>query len=148
MSPDRLKVTVLGHARGASRPRVTKRGTFMPPEHRAAESFLVSALAQEVMASKWKPAELAAVTVEIHVRRPARLRRKRDRGTGEIRYARCKPDLDNVCKLVLDACTKAGVWRDDTACVHLVARRFYLELADNGDDLGLPETTVVIWRVE
>lgn len=34
-----------------------------------------------------------------------------------------KADVDNYAKALLDACTKAGVWKDDSQVVHLTVRK-------------------------
>ena len=36
-----------------------------------------------------------------------------------------RPDLDNLCKLALDAATKAGYWHDDAQVVLLTAAKFF-----------------------
>ena len=51
-------------------------------------------------------------------------------------------DLDKVCRLVNDALTDAGVWRDDAQCVSLVATR---EFAPEGR--GLSGLRVLVLQV-
>lgn len=43
---------------------------------------------------------------------------------GEVRPT-SRPDLDNLVKLVVDAMTRAGYWRDDSQIVEMGARKFY-----------------------
>lgn len=75
--------------------------------------------------------------------RPARLKRAKDRNTGELRHLG-KPDVDNVAKLVLDAATRAGVWRDDALVHTLLVQRMYLALDGEGVEIGLPRIEVLI----
>ena len=55
--------------------------------------------------------------------RPKRLLRKKD--SEQRLWHGSKPDIDNVCKSVLDSLVMAGVMRDDTQVVFLVARSVY-----------------------
>ena len=147
MSPA-LSIVVHGAPQGARRHRAAKRGnrvvTFHADEHVAAEATFVHAAHVE-----WhgRPALDEPVTVEIETfhARPARLRRKADRGSPALPFVG-KPDGDNVAKLVLDALTKAGVWRDDTRVADLVVRRRYLPLDGEGNEVGVPRTSVVVRR--
>lgn len=51
------------------------------------------------------------------------------------------PDLDKLVRAVLDACTDAGVWPDDSRVVHLQATKRY-------DDEQRAGVEVQIWRLE
>ena len=55
--------------------------------------------------------------------RPKRLLRKKD-PEGRVWHG-SKPDIDNVCKSVLDSLVMAGVIRDDTQVVSLFAESVY-----------------------
>lgn len=41
-----------------------------------------------------------------------------------------KPDIDNLIKLVLDGCTKGGMWYDDSQIVQVFAYDFYAGAQD------------------
>ena len=56
-------------------------------------------------------------------KRPRRLMRRRD-PAGLMPHDR-KPDCDNVLKIVLDACTAAGIWRDDAQVCQQIMRKYY-----------------------
>jgi len=54
----------------------------------------------------------------------------RGRNAGSVkesapRWPISKPDLDKLCRAVLDALTDAGVWRDDSQVVTLAAAKMY-----------------------
>lgn len=40
-------------------------------------------------------------------------------------YHISKPDVDNLAKAVLDACTDAGVWHDDSQIIQLSITKTY-----------------------
>jgi len=55
--------------------------------------------------------------------RPKRLMRRKD-PDGEVWCVR-KPDLDNLMKIVCDALTRAGLWRDDAQVAMVVVRKVW-----------------------
>ena len=120
-SPD-LEVTIPGHPVGASRPTVTCYGAHYSRSHVQWERVAV-----QVVALTWRgraPMEgPVSVEIEIVQRRPRSLCRRKD--PPHRIPACCKPDIDNVAKLVLDALTKARIWRDDTQVCELSARKWY-----------------------
>lgn len=123
-----LDVTVLGAPVGAARPRVTQRGTFIPKNVRAWERRAVAAMSAWWLRARRGPLDCAVEVevVAVHAR-PKRLMRRSD-PVERIMAHRCKPDLDNVVKLALDALVKAGVIYDDTRVVQIAARKFYTAL--------------------
>jgi Holliday junction resolvase RusA-like endonuclease len=138
-----LDVTVAGKPVGASRPRVVRAGNgvraYMPDAHVAWEER-----ARQILAAAWrdesgpKPAldEPIEVRVDVCHHRPARLCRRKD-PRGRL-HACCKPDVDNVAKLVLDALVKANVLVDDTRVCRLACERVYGAILDDGA-AGEPE---------
>ena len=55
------------------------------------------------------------------------------RNAGSIRpsaaqYPTVAPDLDKLCRCVADALTDAGVWKDDSQVVTLVAAKRYIDM--------------------
>lgn len=142
-----LEFTVPGAPQGARRVRAFVRGKHaaVHPDdrHIQAEAYIRVAAVQ---AWQGRPALDCAVELVVTCwwSRPARLRRKRDRGDGPLPYTG-KPDADNVAKLVMDAMTKAGVWRDDTRVSDLVVRRRYLGLDADGNDVGVERVDVKLY---
>ena len=85
-----------------------------------------------------EPVRVDVVLVEA---RPLRRRRRAD-PDGRIPMAKGRVDVDNAAKLVLDAATKAGVWRDDTLVCALHVERWYAAR----DEGAATEVVVSTWR--
>ena len=144
--PLTVEFRVFGAPQGARRHRVARRGAnvvaYHGSDHVTAEERLRAACLVASQGARF------AGPVMVHVRtvhaRPARLRRRADR-CKRTRYTG-KPDADNVAKLVMDACTLAGVWRDDTCVATLVVERWYAHLDEDGDQ-ELPHTFVCLASV-
>lgn len=94
-----------------ARPRVTSRGTYMPPKYKACIGQLrESAQAQGVRRMA------GALSIEVSVRRPAPRRLK------QVEPDVCRPDLDNLVGTVMDALTGLA-WLDDCQVVRIVAHK-------------------------
>ena len=110
---------------GKGRPRATKMGSHIRlyTPKRTADWERSSAL---IMRNEWCSAPLdniCSVSIIAVFPRPKRLLRKKD---PEHRlWHSSKPDIDNVCKSVLDSMVMAGVIRDDTQVVLLSAKSVY-----------------------
>ncbi len=110
---------------GKGRPRATKMGNHVRlyTPKRTADWERSSAL---IMKNEWRSAPLdniCSVSIIAVFPRPKRLLRKKD---PEHRlWHSSKPDIDNVCKSVLDSLVMAGVIRDDTQVVFLSATSVY-----------------------
>ena len=110
---------------GKGRPRATKMGNHVRlyTPKRTADWERSSAL---IMRNAWMspPSDsLCRAKITAVFPRPKRLLRKKD---PEHRiWHSSKPDIDNVCKSVLDSLVMAGVIRDDTQVVFLSAKSVY-----------------------
>lgn len=110
---------------GKGRPRATTMGGHVRlyTPKRTADWERSSAL---IMRNAWMSAprtELCKASIVAVFPRPKRLLRKKD--PEERLWHSSKPDIDNVCKSVLDSLVMAGVIRDDTQVVFLNARSVY-----------------------
>jgi len=110
---------------GKGRPRATKMGSHIRlyTPKRTADWERSSAL---IMRNAWMspPSEsLCKAMITAVFPRPKRLLRKKD--PSHRLWHSSKPDIDNVCKSVLDSLVMAGVIRDDTQVVLLSARSVY-----------------------
>jgi Holliday junction resolvase RusA-like endonuclease len=90
--------------------------------------------------------EPVVVDVQAYHARPQRLRRRVDPRDGLP--APKKPDLDNVCKLAMDALVKAGVLVDDTRVVELHAASWYCPIDAKGWHTVDPHVRIrlALWR--
>ena len=148
-APSVLYASVPGEPEGARRHRVARRGakvvSYHGDDHAQAEGRVMYHLRRA-----WRGEPIlgpVAVAITTWHSRPQRLMRKRDRGAHRRDPFIGKPDADNIAKLVLDAATKAGVWRDDTQVADLRVTRRYLPLTDDGVLVGLPRTEVRVWTL-
>ena len=110
---------------GKGRPRATKMGNHVRlyTPKRTADWERSSALIKK---NEWRSAPLdniCSVSIIAVFPRPKRLLRKKD--PEHRMWHSSKPDIDNVCKSVLDSMVMAGVIRDDTQVVILTAKSVY-----------------------
>jgi len=82
--------------------------------------------------------DAVAMVVELRIAVPSAWSKARRAQalSGQVRPV-CKPDVDNVCKALLDGLTGC-IWRDDTQVSELTLRRIYAESAG---------ATVTVWRL-
>jgi len=118
-----ITYTVPGNPVGKSLMPV-KRGHFAGIDNtKPTEAYMdsVAAFTQHIIGTDWTPLDCAVcVTLMAVFKRPQDLL-KRSTRTGLLLHADerrmpyiAKPDCDNVSKAVLDALTRAGLWRDDS----------------------------------
>lgn len=114
-----INFTVPGPPKGKQRPRVVRRGgksiTYTPKETVAAEQAVRFYFEGEAPPN-WKAWE-GPVRVEIlaYFQHPQSWP-KWKRELGEFQYATCRPDVDNILKLVCDALNGVA-WKDDRQVV-------------------------------
>lgn len=114
------------------RPRFARRGNFVStytPEKTASYENLVKLYASQAMQGKDLITGPVEVRVFLFVKPPASWSGKKQRRAilGEI-FPTTKPDIDNTCKLLADACNEI-VWKDDKQIVDLAVRKRYSETA-------------------
>lgn len=143
-----LTFTIPGKPQGAQRHRTKRIGSYirMHPTHahEAAETRIRDIAAIANRSVGWKRDMPVRLVIETFHRRPERMAKARKWwGTAQAPYVG-KPDADNIAKLVMDACTKAPLWTDDTVVAELVVVRRWVEVGADG--VQGEERTVV--RVE
>jgi Holliday junction resolvase RusA-like endonuclease len=145
-----LRFTVRGQAVGAARPRVTRGGahTFMPAKSvRWEQAVGMAAIEAHSGGLPYTPPMVDApcrLIVDVLAARPQRMLRKSS--PTRRAWATCKPDLDNVMKLVMDGLVKAGIIVDDTRIVELLATRRYVA-AEGGSPTEPPSVTVIVQQI-
>lgn len=138
-----LHATIPGPPVAKGRPRLTTVGgharAYTPAKTRAWESK-----AADYIRAEWGQREplQGPVCVSVLVVRPRPTSKVWKRREMPAEWAPTRPDVDNYVKATLDAASKAGVWRDDSQVVRLVATK---RLAAGGE---LPRVEVSVSRVE
>lgn len=124
---------VNGTPRGSERARSHGRSRFHSIAHvKAMDAFVIAARAGAAKVRWQCAAEPVRVLIETYHRRPQSAAKARKHwGTPSTPF-RGKPDADNVAKLVMDACTAAGVWTDDTVVAQLEVRRWWTAVGEDG----------------
>lgn len=109
---------------GKSRARVTSRGTFTPTKTRKAEEA-VALIAKSAMKGRQIASGRVIAAVEAVMPIPASWpKAKRQDAISSVLRPTCRPDADNISKLVLDACNGI-VYADDSQIVDLTVTKFY-----------------------
>ena len=116
-----ISFTVHGRPLGKERPRGNNH--YTPQQTRDAEASIAT-LARYAVGCE-RLTGIYAVDVTAYVATPAKM-------SPEDAQAAClfgvpavgKPDLDNIAKLILDACNGV-IWKDDSEVVELTVRRVY-----------------------
>lgn len=140
-----LDIVIPGDPVGDQRPRIVQRRDGKGVvAYKPAKSTSWAADAIEQFVRKWGdqvPLD-EALTVEVVavLKRPARLCRKSD-PTSRL-PALCKPDGDNILKLVQDALVKAAVVFDDTRVVRATVEKHYCAI----DPVEQPHVAVRVTR--
>lgn len=96
----------------------------------------VKAAAEAVLPGDWVPLD-GAVSVSVAFR----FLRPKSVSVKKRRHMTTTPDLDKTIRSTLDALTAAGVWRDDSQVVSIVARKMYADDEPQG-------ATIVIEKLE
>jgi len=122
-----LSITVHGKPIAQARPRFVRRGKFVTtynPQESEAGRFALSVM--HSLPEGFKP-YLGPLRLSCEFFMPipqsATKRQKAEIEIGLRKHIK-KPDLDNLCKFVKDACTGI-VWVDDSQVVQLEARKKY-----------------------
>jgi Holliday junction resolvase RusA-like endonuclease len=133
-----LTFEVPGQPIAQQRPRAASRGKFVTiydaKESRAAKSHVALYAS---MAQGNKPVAMGALsaTVEFHVKKPKSKIRK---NSTPFPYPNCKPDIDNMIKLVFDA-INGIIFKDDSQIISLTASKVWASEE--------PKTQISIFKV-
>lgn len=112
---ERFTFEVRGRVIGSARPRVTRRGTYIPQKTRDYRNRIKGAFMEAGGMRRSGP-------VSVHVCVFRELPRSRPRRV-ESEPDTFKPDVDNIAKNVLDALNGIA-WDDDSQVVELLVRKY------------------------
>lgn len=151
----KLRVWIPGEPKGQPRPRAFAPGgharvydpgtaegwkglialALRPHLHKLSRVVAEDPLAYDSPSCHVPIADVWSVEMLFKMPRPAAMRRKKPHPEdGETPHTKT-PDIDNLAKAVLDACTSLRIWHDDAQVVELRARKVYH--ADKGGTPGL-----------
>jgi Holliday junction resolvase RusA-like endonuclease len=120
MKQEKIQFFVPMRPKGKARARVTKWGAYTPKTTVEAEQEFIKEANPFVPEMRI----LSAVSVVLTFYMPCQAHMsKKNKQTLQYKPHTVKPDIDNLVKLVLDAMTKAGFWKDDSQVVILKAEK-------------------------
>ena len=151
MTPRRITFSVPGQPVGASRPKFDgrRKRTYYPDAHKKWES---KAVGWGRLAWGEKPiAAPVGVRITAILERPKTVRQRKSALRSRI-LAPVKPDADNIAKLCLDACVKAGIIADDNLVCELTVTTHYGWIGDHVPVKGpaeweQPHTEISVWEL-
>lgn len=119
-----VQFTVEGQPKGKARPRFGKGHTYTPPETKAYEELIANTYKKE---TNYKFNGEIKVVINAYYKIPENKPKKEKilMVTNEVR-PQSKPDIDNICKGVLDALNKIA-YDDDKQVVSLEIQKWYSE---------------------
>lgn len=134
--PAAWRFTVPGVPRGQGRPRFARIGSFVRTYDPAQSRSYKATVAQFAQAAGVRPIDgPVALHVDAFMPRPQRLCRKRD--SPASLPATCRPDWDNVGKIVADALIGVA-YADDAQIAEGRVRKLYHEVG------GMPRVEVAV----
>lgn len=121
----RIEFIVPGEPIGKARPRVTRHGTFTPKKTRQYEELIRSCWLKQ-SGERFPDDVPIRMRVDAYFSVPKSLSKiRRMELIGEPHHKR--PDIDNVCKIVQDACNDHA-YKDDSRIYQVTASKFYAEI--------------------
>jgi Holliday junction resolvase RusA-like endonuclease len=116
---------------GKQRPRIAQRGryarTYTPAKTAQWESD-----AAKVLSAFWRLPPIEQPVIVYFTAYRKRPKSMCTKSKSAIQICAVKPDLDNVCKIVLDSLVKAGVLKDDNIVCELICRKLWADPGEPG----------------
>lgn len=121
-----LEFSIPGIPQTKGRPRHTMKGiTYTPAATRQAEDDFIS-LARQYLPEKINSEHPVQLNIRFYFRIPSSYPKwKQHIMNGDCWQHTTTPDCDNVLKLVMDAMTKLGFWKDDKFVYAITVGKFY-----------------------
>ena len=136
--PEGFRFCVPGIPRGQGRPRFARIGSFVRTYDPAQSRSYKATVAQFAQAAGVRPIDgPVTLQVDAYLPRPKRLCRKRDSPTSLP--ATCRPDWDNIGKIVADALIGVA-YADDAQVAEGHVRKLYHEVG------GMPRIEVTVMQ--
>jgi Holliday junction resolvase RusA-like endonuclease len=109
--------------------------------------YMVTAAAREALRDSPPVEGPIAIDIEFYLPRPKSAQKR-------VVYPVKKPDLDKLVRAILDACTDAGVWKDDAQVVAVIATKSFasgmvpmVRTGIVGVEAGVPRAAINVWRI-
>ncbi len=117
-----IRFVVVGEARAKGRPRFAN-GIAYTDKKTVAYENLVKMYASEAIAGKdqLQPPIIANINVSYQL--------PKSKSPKKNWHKTSRPDLDNICKAILDSCNKI-IFNDDSEVISLSIRKFYGEKSE------------------
>ncbi len=123
--PDTQRFEIYGDPVPQSRPRFYRRGSFVGAYDEDKKAKEACAFNLKRQGALYWPDDPLWVYLYFFMPRPKRHYGKKGLKKGAPRFCNTRPDLDNLCKHVLDA-AKGLVYRDDNLIISIHAIKFYI----------------------
>lgn len=129
----KIELKIYGEPKAQPRPKATRIGNHIRVYNPKTARGWKGLIEREFKKFKIIFTDIVKVSVTYYIKRPKSLMRKKD-DYHPIAHGK-KPDLDNLNKAVLDALTKAEIWKDDSQVQSMSATKLYA--SKENDDMGV-----------
>lgn len=139
---DKLKFTIYGEPKGKGRPRFRNVGkyvqTYPDKDTVVYENLVRISYLAECGSFSYNNGEEIGILIKSYQSIPKSIsNKKREEMLSNVLKPTKKPDIDNICKSILDGLNKVA-YRDDSQIVELHCSKYY---SDN------PRVEVEIWQI-
>ena len=126
---DKVEFTVLGSPQGKGRPRFTRTGHAYTPKNTVEyENRIVTTYLRDYSGFMFRDDDSLVVHIEAVFEPPKSVSQVRRAKMLQGEYPTKKPDIDNICKVYMDAMNKV-VYPDDKQVVAVGMKKVYGEVA-------------------
>ena len=141
MKTIRFHAVFLGKPKSKQRPRFVRRGRFSkaitPKETLEYETYVKEVFVRECQPERLLEGPLHANITAHYLKPKSTSKKKRQQMLDGLIRPTKKPDLDNICKIILDALNQIA-YADDSQVVEIVLTKYYSEQ---------PRVELEIWEI-